>query len=90
MTDLDELEKLAKAATPGLRAVARDGDIIDGTIVMPNGDVLGYMYRDGDVEFTVAANPETVLTFIARVRELEADVARLEKNQRFLVGPWEE
>ena len=87
--DLEALERLAKAATPGPwhchRKDEKRGEFLmdfggmfdkDGT---PTGRpaMSGWIsLRDRDAPYIAAANPDTVLALIARVRELGAAIER--------------
>lgn len=81
--DLDELERLAKVATPGpwrwwtscsFRRLSSDETGSDGDVlhaVVHRDGVSDIQGSDADREFIAAANPETVLALVKRVRELE-------------------
>lgn len=81
--DLDELERLAKAATPGpWRMVALSshygvthGDYRFPTVVYAHEGWDGYGNGSSrpNADYIAAANPATVLALIARVREAEAN-----------------
>lgn len=81
--DLDELERLAKAATPGpwrwwtscsFRRLSSDATGLDGDVlhavthVDGVADVIG---TEATKEFIAAANPSTVLALVERLREAE-------------------
>lgn len=86
--DLDELERLAKAATPGPWEVYSEPDVGMPSTLMalrPSGDRVIKFFRDPleplsreDLDFAAAANPATMLALIARIRELEAREASIE------------
>lgn len=74
--DLDALERLARAATPGPW-------VSDGCdIKSPNEALWIYDeggHSEGDARYIAAMNPETTLALIARVRELEGALRRIER-----------
>lgn len=83
--DLDALEALAKAATPGpwahyetmqadnhVTAVTAGGGILTGT------HVCGPTYEKKNAEFIAAADPSTVLALIAELRQ---ERERADKNE---------
>jgi hypothetical protein len=76
MTDLDELERLAKAATPGpweyreadgSAAVCHRGGWVEA--ILP-----GSPQENSDAAYCAAANPATILALTAEVRRLRADL----------------
>jgi hypothetical protein len=75
--DLDELARLARAATQGPWVVTAEHG--DGNVCMAHGDYpnSGYAHwghlRVRDAAYIAAANPETVLALIAGFREMEAE-----------------
>lgn len=78
MIDLDELEKLAKAATPGPWHFHQDDgtalDISEVCIPRPEEDVdlsIASLLEDRDGAFIAAANPQAVLELIELVRKAE-------------------
>ena len=86
--DLDELQKLAEAATPGPwvadppRAWDTDDDggyqMQSSLRVMDAGSITwddhgGEVFRPEDAEFIAAANPQATLELIERMREAEAE-----------------
>ncbi|MGF6837039.1 hypothetical protein QF001_000906 [Paraburkholderia youngii] len=91
--DLDKLEALAKAATPG----PWRGDRIDGTVKYDivagdyphgkyeivcrgdNGNNFGFMKAE-DEDYALAANPTAILELIAEVRALREDKERLDSG----------
>jgi hypothetical protein len=93
--DLDKLEELAKAATPGPWI----GDRIDGTVKYdivagdyPNGEFeivcrgnngnnFGFMKRE-DEDYTLAANPTAILELIAEVRNLRETIRKQASSAR--------
>lgn len=68
---LDHLEAVAKAATPGPWTVAED---LEGYVYAGDGETVAMDEREGvaDVEHIATFDPPTALALIARVRELEA------------------
>ena len=71
MIDLDKLEALAKAATPGpWSADGRDDLIgpIGSSLIRGEHGCEGYFAMDEDAEYCAAANPATILALIAEVR----------------------
>lgn len=90
LSDLDKLEALASAATPGPWRKGKDpwngkplfvSDTLDGRgnptsiIRAPSpewGEEQGFEITNADSAFIAAANPETVLKLIHRIRELGA------------------
>ena len=84
--DLDELERVAKAATPGPWHRSRYGTVFTGDHAMDDDAVVvGIVVGRGDpsfqdMRFIAEANPATVLALIERIRALEVMVgdARLE------------
>ena len=72
MIGLDELEKLAKEATPGPWSHIRD-------IVIGDESKLFESYNDNveDARFVAAANPSTVLDLVAEIKELRSILAEL-------------
>ena len=80
MIDLDELAKLAEAATPGPWHFHQDDgtalDISEVCIPRPEEDVdlsIASLLEDRDGAFIAAANPQAVLALIERVRRVEAE-----------------
>lgn len=86
MPDLDKLEALARAATPGpwtlrvhthTRNVPRDND--DFTISGASGGAVAIEPPKwnpnvaADAQYIAAAHPDVILALIARVREVEAE-----------------
>ena len=90
MTTLDELERLARAATPGpwIRSGCRrkmgDEDCImvgpDGFLMaaLPIGQPRDHAGAFNDAAFIAAANPATILALLSERAELLATVERLE------------
>lgn len=72
--DLEELKRLAKAATPGPWQVSLNGSGEDGWVEDSNSQYLTTGYEGEmaakDVRFIAAANPAAVLALIERVEEL--------------------
>ena len=79
--DLDRLEALANKATPGPWRYADSEDHVTITgFIFAGFDDLFTLQRDSaqgvmDAEFIAAANPQTILALIARIREMEAALA---------------
>jgi len=84
--DLDRLDKLAEAATPG----PWEADLTDPSVWGPERIIFGnYTMNDGfdspgwedgtssDLEFIAAANPSVVRALVQRVRDAEAEAGRL-------------
>ena len=75
--EMEELKRLAESATPGPWRASMDGTGNDGWLMGPNGvlDFLATGYEGEmaakDVRFIAAANPQAVLSLIARIEELE-------------------
>lgn len=78
MVDLDELERLARAATPGpwesdsagiwtARKYGFDGTSTASLVAM----MAGVAYDDNDRRFIAAVNPSVVLALIERLRKAE-------------------
>ncbi len=91
--NIDELEQLAKLATPGPWQSGSDwiettgDDAFDGDLLIRVA--MNSRACSGDLQYIAAANPETILAMIAELRELAhqtdcttlagiLDVARLE------------
>lgn len=78
--DLDDLEAKANAATKGQWKMTGDGQLMANGktlhcyVQLPSPVMQAYWRNQADVPFIVAAQPQTVLSLIARVRELEAKV----------------
>lgn len=78
MTDLDELERRAKAATPGPWEFEncynlQRREFLNGTEVHPHvllKTLNGWEPIPSDADFIAAANPQTVLALIAELRAL--------------------
>jgi hypothetical protein len=78
--DLDELERLAREATPGTWTAGEDGGM--GVVLRESGVPVantGYWATDDsddqdrrNADFIAATNPQTVLALIARLRALGA------------------
>jgi len=66
---LNEIERLAKAATPGPWRVDGNGDIIQTNHV--TRDVWFIPRKREDTEYTARMDPATTLAMVARIRELE-------------------
>lgn len=84
MIDLDELRKLAEAATPGPWHFHQDDgtalDISEVCIPRPEEDVdlsIASLLEDRDGAFIAAANPATVLALLDRVERAEAATERI-------------
>ena len=65
--NLDELERKARAATPG--PWADDGCTV--THGHPMDQIVDYVYSRDDAAFIAAASPDVVLELVRRVREGE-------------------
>ena len=90
MIDLDKLEKLAMGATPGPWST-NDHGVENNIEVTSNyctiATVASWLsgvpvseWTDPNAKFIAAANPETVLKLIVRIRELEEEVMILEND----------
>ena len=93
--DLDELERLAKAAPPGPWTAEYWCDGSEGGVdVSPShyvdlkggdGDLDDFIYlSEADAAFVAAATPQTVLALIARLRALSGAVPTYDDIQRAL------
>lgn len=80
MIDIDEIEALAKAATPGPWQSSQYDDLEDsnGHDLLTSSGGVSCFNRAGDADFVAAANPATILALIAEVRALREDKARLD------------
>ena len=89
--DLDQLESLAKAATPGpWRVGAYPAEIVGdthvcidtdiGVKVLLRGNENFYEEARADAAFSAAANPAAILELCAEVRALREDKARLDSG----------
>lgn len=84
MTDLDNLESKAKAATPGpwqydgvnVTQAVNDGTGLADVITTDDADE-GRIITDADAAYIAAASPDVVLSLIARVRDAEAQAKRV-------------
>jgi hypothetical protein len=90
VTDLDRLEQLARAATPGPWQVDRvnhDGcaRVCDGTCLGSHADCDAIVTADGfdhlgandsNPDYIAAASPDVVLSLLAELRKLRRDLAR--------------
>lgn len=75
--DLDRLEALAKAATPGEWNAPGDGDLqYENGVPVVQGAYGhdGYFVDDNDAKFVAALRPEVALALIAEVRALRAEL----------------
>jgi hypothetical protein len=72
MIDIDEIEALAKAATPGPWQSSQYDDLEDsnGHDLLTSSGGVSCFNRAGDADFVAAANPATILALIAEVRAL--------------------
>jgi hypothetical protein len=75
----EELERLAKRATPGPRTVEWDDGSLHGTVErwVVRSDSLDFYaecYREADADFLVATDPQKVLSIIARIRVLDGAI----------------
>ena len=85
--DIEKLEALAKAATPGPWWASRYG-VIYGSV--QSDDVfVGHIGDGADIAYTIAAC-NAVPELIARVRELELKNARLDAGNRHLIEELDE
>jgi len=77
--NLDELERLAKAASEGPWTDGGDGDLV-GSLGQPliKGEYgyEGYFAWDEDAAYCAAANPTAILELVAEVRRLREDAER--------------
>lgn len=72
--NLDELEKLAQAATPGPWSYIRDIVIGDRSKILESlNDSVD------DARFVAAANPATIIEMIAEIRELRSVLSELSR-----------
>lgn len=98
--DIEELKRLALAATPGPwetlgaghprqhQAVTDGKDISLLTVVYEGDTPFGALYNDADAAYIAAANPAAVLELIAERDELLARVAEWERcAQNWLASP---
>lgn len=79
MPDLDELERLAKAATPGPWRKGRFDSVVDGEGFLVAGDCP-------DHDFIAACQPQAILALIEEVRRLrviELDASLAAENEHF-------
>lgn len=78
--DIDKLEALAKAATPGPWCAGRWADIEDsnGVDLLAVSIDIPCFNRMNDADFVAAANPVTILTLVAEVRALREDKQRMD------------
>lgn len=74
--DLDELERLARVATPSRRWRLADSH----TVGDKRGAIAGCSFHP-DARFIAAASPDVVLALIARVRELEVSLREWETGE---------
>jgi hypothetical protein len=74
MVDLEELKRLAQAATGG--TWIEDGKIIIATDVDEVVGRLAATIREEDADFIAAANPAAMLELIQRLEAAEKDAAR--------------
>ena len=86
MIDLDELEKLAEAATPGtwdavLHAHGTGVENDDEQLFIEQYG-LTYAANPSDALFIAAANPQAVLELVERVWQAEARIAEAAKLHR--------
>ena len=77
--DLDELDRLADAATPGLRSVQEDACLgqVDYTVFTAEVEIAGFMDRKEDAQLAAALPPEHVKALTAALREAWAERDRL-------------
>lgn len=76
MLDLDELEKTAKAATPGPW-------VADDNIVFRDGESIALDCRHIDASFIASASPDVVLALI-RVARMAKDMYAVGEESKFL------
>lgn len=87
MTSLSELERLARAATPGpwhiTQCIPENGKFYDShplVATSPDDDGRRIAACDGvlrtheNAAYIAAASPDVVLALISRIRELEAEI----------------
>jgi hypothetical protein len=88
--NLDELESIAKAATPGpWKSAHVKGHAFDQVFAEVNGgDFLCDVYGKTSVDaaYIAAANPETMLALVAHIRKLEEMNERQRARETRLVG----
>lgn len=78
--DIEQLKKLAEAATPG-EWFSQDGEIISresGSTVISDeyhGNMIAFQ-NTADAAFIAAANPQTVLALIKELEEARRDAAQ--------------
>lgn len=81
MTDLDDLERLAKAATPGPWTTKPDDDARKHLLCTETGAWFGRVEASprnaADAAFIAAANPAVVLELVRRMRAAEGIVRDL-------------
>lgn len=80
--DIDQLERLAKAATPGPWTVRRS----DGDSEILAADGYPALLGENDRDFVAAANPATVIELVERLREQERITASSLENEHFLTS----
>lgn len=78
MSDIDELEALAKGATQGRVeprfSKAMPADCLDyGIVNLDTGKEICRVWERNDVEFLSAANPAAILKLIGDIRTLQAE-----------------
>lgn len=91
--DTKKLRELAEAATPGVRFL----DEFDGSIwaAGPTGDEVGdreigdVNFSSADIAFTLATDPQTVITLLDTVLALVDEIERLERRYKQHTGPIE-
>lgn len=79
MPTLDQLEALAKAATPGPWIFAKDGSHIYQTAHITR-DVWEIPHREADMPYIAAANPQTILALISQLRAANERIGELEER----------
>jgi hypothetical protein len=84
MVDLEELRRLALAATPGPWEIVPSNGLQDEAYCYWHQvgpfDLMGYEI-DEDDKFVAAANPQAVLELIKRIRALEAKIADISHRE---------
>lgn len=77
--DLDKLEQVARAATPGPWASVHHAvvEANGGHLICPVSDTRGkYEYERGNRDYIAALSPDVVIELVRRLRAAEADAAR--------------
>lgn len=74
MIDLDELERLAQAATPGPWEADCDSGFVSGICQFWDKSEYDFDNPHNNAAYIAATNPQTVLELIAHIRSLENEV----------------